>query len=394
MASTVIVSLAALLPFSGLIRDAVTREGWCAALLSDVYQRGTSLFAAVHGGNGLLSSQKSVGAASISVMNVQIHVVNAVLVLTFAHQYLASQRRYTSTVRDTACVAAVLLFAVHPDRVDLVGQVNETSVLHHLSICLSLVGVVLSMAFVTAAGTRRRGFSFVFAMAQAACSGAFLSAGAFLGGPVSALAIPLLFYAAVVLQQIRCHLSFLDAAVLTAMHGCWAATVAVVRADCASSGSTPAPLAALCRSATPGVMAAAFRGHVDAFVLMVGGAWREPERSVAAVEEYLSFSLLGFQDQLEAIAARSADGSSSVGATLNALVQLVAPPLATVLLAGVAVRSVRDAVRWKPMTNFNFCCLAAAAAAVGGGVRSYVPSAFLSVCLGEFSVRVVELCLL
>ena len=378
-----VTSLAALLPFFGLIRDAVVREGWCAALLSDVYERGT-LFVVVNGGHGSStsspSSQISVAMDSISVMNVQIHVVNAVLVLIFAHQYLASQRRYASVVRDTACMVAVLLFAVHPSRLDVIGQVNETSVLHQLSICMSLVGVVLSMAFVSAAGTRR---VFVVAVLQAACSGAFLSAGAFLGGPVSAVAIPLLFYAAVVLQQIRCHLTLFDAAVLTAMHGGWTAVVAVLRADCAASAATPAPLAALCRSATAGIMAAAFRGRMDALLQVVDGAWREPERGVTAMEEYLSVSLLGFQGRLEAIAASSADGSSGLSATLNALVLLVTPALATALFAVVVVRSVRDAVRWKPMTNFNFCCLASAASAVGGGLQSYVPSAFLSVCLGE-----------
>lgn len=378
------VVFASILPFSDLIFKSTDSK------IVQYYQQGLSI---------LIGSSKHIKniiyPQSIIAMNLQIHACNAVLLLILADQFIKSQRSYRQQLRESACLIAVILFAVHPGRMEYLGKISESSVLQQFSICLSLIGVILSINFLC----RKKWLP--YSLVQAALSGAFLSGGAFLGAPVAAVAIPLLFYAAIVFQQIRCHLSFLNASILVVSHGTWAALAALFHSNCTeSSAATWAPL---CGSATPGsIILKALRKHNDAVLSTMTDISRYPMQYVAFLNELVGARAAGLYRQLGDILAQSVDSSSA--SSLSKITQLVedlaallVPAVAVLLCLWVVCHSVYDAVRWRPMTGFHFACGSLVATVLLSppslqatpldaemlltGLYSCVPSALLSLCL-------------
>ena len=377
------VVLASVLPFSDLIFAPAGPK------IVQQYQQGLSILMGTSKYN-----KNVIDPQTIVAMNLQIHALNAVLLLILEDQFLKSQRCYGQQLRESACLIAVILFAVHPGRMEYLGKVTESSVLQQFSICLSLVGVILTMNFLS----RKKWRS--YSLMQAALSGAFISGGVFLGAPVTAF--PLLLYAAVMFQQIRCHLSLLNASILTLSHGIWAALAGLLRINCVVA-TDAAVWMPVCHTVAPGsILLTALRTYNDAVTTTVTNISKDPTRHVAVLEKIAATTAANTLHRLEAILAQLMEtaGAASLSRTaqlIGGLVELLLPAIAILLFLWVTCHGIHDAIHWRPMTNGTFCCVSLFATvllsapsmlatlldieALVSSLYTCVPSAFLSLCL-------------
>ena len=402
-----LVTLASIIPFSFVLFDAA-HDGSSTNIISS-YNQGLSLLSMVF----FKPHTTTVNPKSILAANLQIHAINSVLLLILSYHFLKTQRCYGHQIRETACSIAVMIFAVHPGRLEYMRRSDLVSVHHQFAICMSLIGVILSMHFLDS--NKRLPFSIV----QAILSGIFLSIGAFLGAPISTVAIPLLFYAAVVLQQMRCSLSLFNAAILTVSHGACAALVAHAHTNCEFTKSS----FLLCSNSKHGketyyasssssgtVMSKSFRRYDDAFFNIATVLWQEPLRVYVLLEVHAKQSrihIIGLVNRLvkgiDTITTSSSFGShrntESMSNVYHELIQLVIPLLIGFLSIRVVGQCLHDAFRWKATTNFNFAFIALLVTLLCSpssvmtslldidslwmSLQSYIPSAFMSVCLGE-----------
>ena len=402
-----LVTLASILPFSFILFDA-SQDGSSTNIIS-TYHQGLSLLSMVF----LKPQTTNVNPHSILAANLQIHAINCVLLLILSYHFLKTQRCYGHQIRETACMIAVMIFAVHPGRLEYMRRSDLRSVHHQFAICMSLIGVILSMHFLD---SNKR---FPFSIVQAILSGVFLSIGAFLGAPISTVAIPLLFYAAVVLQQVRCSLSLFNAAILTLSHGACAALVAHAHTNCEftkssmflscnNSGDTHRKrLFYVSSSGT--LMSKSFRLYSDALVNISTILWQEPLRAFTFLEVHAKQGLnelTGLVNRfVSGIGTITTSGSSSSHPSTETisniyleLLHLVIPVLVGFLTIRVVGKCFYDAFRWKGTTNFNFAYIALLVTILCSppcamtslldmdslwmSLQSYIPSAFLSVCLG------------
>ena len=404
-ASIGLVTLASIIPFSFILFD-----GSSTNIISS-YNQGLSLLSMVFSTPHTIN----VNPYSILAANLQIHAINSVLLLILSYHFLKTQRCYGHQIRETACLLAVMIFAVHPGRLEYMRRSDLLSVHHQFAICLSLMGVVLSMHFLD---SNKR---FPFTIVQAILSGVFLSTGAFLGAPISTVAIPLLFYAAVVLQQIRCGLSLFKSAILTVSHGACAALVAHAHTKYCVSTNSSFLLCSNSRDSTGQyytsssgtVMSKSFRRHGDALVNITSSLWQEPLRMYFFLEQHAKAGLIeitGLVNQLikgiDTITISASFRSHLRTETMNnvyhELIQLVIPVFVGFLSIRVVSQCLYDAFRWKTTTNFNFAYIALLVTvfcspptattslldmdSLWMSLQSYIPSAFMCVCLGELMV--------
>lgn len=309
---------------------------------------------------------------TILLLTIPIIAINSSFLLIFCDKFLAKQRLYSLRLRDYSCTIANVVFILQPSRIDTMRDASMASLLYMLSVCFCLIGAIIYLEFLS-----RKDFGY-YSMVLCLSSCLLFIAGVVVD--ISSISLPIVVIAAVIFNQIKCasvgayRFSYLISVVIL-----------VFTAGSVLDYSHASNLKSL------------FTREIS-FQQIFEQSVNAPQKFGSEAAKMMRYLL--FNDPLST--------ASSAMTNLNHYFNIIAPFKLVIATTFFIILLLWEALRWRSISNFTFSCLAFIALIVGTctpftlgssndpfhvdilavGMHSYLPSSFLSFCLGE-----TELCL-
>ena len=387
--SVLVVILASILPFSFLIFDAVHGH-----LAQDAVEYLT--------GEKQGEWSFELNVETIPLINIQVHAIITCLLLILSDKFLTTQRLYSQRVRDTSCTLATVIFALQPGRAEYVNDTRLSSLPKIQSVCFCLAGTILYFDFVVRKG------SMVCTILLCVISAICVIIGTALD--ISSLSVPLVLTGAIMFEQIKCTAPIYRIIIWSAV--CFICLIALLVEYRSILGNTNTNTISSTNTGTSTSTSTIMNIMENNRILSFG--YQTLQNSISEKVQIITIFMTNFSTSLRFMtvtqiinycinyclrapsailfySAQFIKDSDSIKLTLKFLILIA------------FLKCVWGVIRYRTMSNLNFSCLAfivlitvaCAPSDLGAdgdllhfdtlaiSMQSYIPSCFLSFCLGK-----------
>lgn len=324
---------------------------------------------------------------------VLIHCSNSLLLYTFIDEYLMFQRRYGLQIRSSCSAVMTVLFAAHSMRIAVLKDSTMTSLTLLLSVTFALIGLIYGLNFLTAYNNNETSVrTLVLFLVSSSCLTVSAIAHA------SSTLIPVIAVIGILMRKLRLQqrgMNWVDRAILVVSVLCCSMIyLSSLRIRSVQSNRDAQQILNSLTALPPPPSA------ITTVFLELYQASSNVVKSQLGVSA--NFDPDYTIDALEALRPMQQSTKNSVGGGKKLFVLLDLIVVLSLVLS-LLLKGLWDGVRWGSMSNLTFSCLAyvslltvaCAPSSLGSGgdllhfdtlaisMQSYVPSCFLSFCLGE-----------